>query len=322
MHQFLKFKPILKEKIWGGEKLVTLLNKKSNKKNIGESWEICGLENNISVVAKGSLKGKNLKELINTYTTDLVGEKVYKKFGDEFPLLIKFIDARDKLSIQLHPDDILAKERHNAFGKTEMWYIMQADEDSSIIVGFKEDSNEAEYIKHLENKTLLDILNVDKVTKGDVYFIPTGRIHAIGAGVVLAEIQQTSDITYRVYDWDRKDCNDQYRDLHTDMAIDAIDYSAQASYKSGYTLKENTANKLISCNYFTTNIISIDKRITVNHEAKDSFVVYMCVEGKATFSYKDCSRTINIGQTLLVPASIKEHCIDAIQAKLLEVYIP
>ena len=203
INQIIKFEPILKDKIWGGKKLIELLGKNSNRKDVGESWEISDVEEDTSVVSNGALKGKNLKELIKEYKSDFVGEKIYKGFGDKFPLLIKFIDAKEALSIQLHPNDYLAKKRHNSFGKTEMWYVMQADEKANLIVGFQKEVTSTEYLKHLENKSLLDILNVDEVNKGDVYFIPTGRIHAIGAGVMLAEIQQTSDITYRIYDWDR-----------------------------------------------------------------------------------------------------------------------
>ena len=214
MNQLLKFEPILKEKIWGGEKLVTLLQKASDRKTVGESWELSDVEGDTSVVTNGALKGKNLRELIQEHRETLVGTNVYKNFGDKFPLLIKFIDAKKALSIQLHPHDDLAKKRHNSFGKTEMWYVMQADEKANLIVGFKKDVSKEEYLYHLNNKSLTDILNIDPVKRGDVYYIPTGRIHAIGAGVMLAEIQQTSDITYRVYDWDRQDTKGNYRALY------------------------------------------------------------------------------------------------------------
>ena len=211
MKQFLKFDPILKDKIWGGEKLMNLLHKESERNDIGESWELSDVEGDTSIVSNGLLKGKDLKQLIQEFKSDLVGEKVYHHFGNKFPLLIKFIDAKEALSIQLHPHDDLAMKRHNSFGKTEMWYVMQADEKANLIVGFQKDVTKEEYLHHLKNKTLTSILNIDEVQKGDVYFIPTGRVHAIGAGVLLAEIQQTSDITYRVYDWDRQDDQGNYR---------------------------------------------------------------------------------------------------------------
>lgn len=319
---FLKFTPILKDKIWGGEKLATLLHKNSDRKNIGESWEISDVEGDTSIVANGILKGKNLKELISDYKGDLVGEKIYHHFGEKFPLLIKYIDAKEALSIQLHPNDELAKKRHNSFGKTEMWYVMQADKKANLIVGFQKEVTPKEYLHHLENKTLMDILNIDEVQKGDVYFIPTGRVHAIGAGVMLAEIQQTSDITYRIYDWDRANPDGTFRELHTEEAIDAIDYSAKESYKTSYSKLQNKSSEIVSCPYFITNTISLHGRITVNHNHKDSFVIYLCVEGTTTFTHKNQTEILEMGETLLVPASIKNFDIAAkIPSELLEVYI-
>ncbi len=314
----LKFKPILKERIWGGEKLVKFLNKKSTKQNIGESWELSDVEGDTSIVSNGALKGQNLKKLIKDYKQELIGSKVYKEFGNKFPLLIKFIDAKEALSIQLHPNDELAQKRHNSFGKTEMWYIMDAEKDAELIVGFKNDSNKKEYVKHLENKSLLEILNVDKVKKGDVYFIPTGRVHAIGAGVVLAEIQQTSDITYRVYDWDRQDANGNYRELHTDLALDAIDYKAQNQYNTNYTEAVNKQSNIIDCQYFTTNSLPVNGVVKIDHNDKDSFVICMCVDGNVTINDVEVKQ----GETVLIPASLKELNIESNKAaKLLEVYI-
>ncbi|SDS11908.1 mannose-6-phosphate isomerase, type 1 [Polaribacter sp. KT25b] len=322
INQLIKFKPILKDKIWGGEKLATLLNKKSTRKDIGESWEISDVEGDTSIVTNGKLKGKNLKELISEYKSDLVGDKIYTHFGEKFPLLIKFIDAKEALSIQLHPNDKLSQERHNSFGKTEMWYVMQADEKANLIVGFQKEVTSEEYLKHLENKSLLDILNVDEVQKGDVYFIPTGRVHAIGAGVLLAEIQQTSDITYRIYDWDRPNPDGTFRDLHTEEAIDAIDYSVIDSYKTVYSEKENAASEIVSCQYFTTNVLPIKGEISINHQEKDSFVIYMCVEGSVEFQYENQTEKLQTGETILVPACIKNIKISSEgKSELLEVYI-
>ena len=322
INQFLKFDPILKNKIWGGDKLSVLLGKKSDRNDIGESWEISDVENDTSIVSNGDLKGLDLKELISNFKGDLVGKKIYNHFGEKFPLLIKFIDAKEALSIQLHPHDELAKKRHNSFGKTEMWYVMQADYEANLIVGFKKNVTKEEYIHHLENKSLTKILNIDQVKAGDVYFIPTGRVHAIGAGVLLAEIQQTSDITYRVYDWDRQDMEGNYRDLHTEEAIDAIDYSSKSSYKTNYTKIQNESTQIISCPYFTTNVIPINGQISVDHSEKDSFVIYICVKGKAIFSYKNHREELKIGETLLVPAIIKKVVIESIDdTEILEVYI-
>lgn len=320
--QLLRFEPILKDKIWGGDKLIRLFGKKSDRTDIGESWEISDVKGDETIVSYGTLKGKNLKELINLFKEDFLGKKVFKEFGSDFPLLIKFIDAKEKLSIQLHPDDDLAQQRHNSFGKTEMWYIMQADEDSEIMVGFKKDSNEKEYLEHLENKTLLEILNVDEVSSGDVYFIPTGRIHAIGAGVLLAEIQQTSDNTYRIYDWDRQDKAGYYRELHTDLAKEAIDYKALDNYKTKYKVVKTGVTEVVSCPYFSTNLVSFKGRVNLKHTDKDSFVIYMCVEGEVDFHYKQQIEKVNVGETIILPACIKEvDLTSSKQSKLLEVFI-
>ena len=322
IHQFLKFQPILKEKIWGGEKLAQLLNKSSDKTNVGESWELSDVEKDTSIVANGELKGKSLKELIADFKGDLVGDKIYKHFGEKFPLLIKFIDAKEVLSIQLHPNDALAKERHNSFGKTEMWYVMQADEKANLIVGFQKKVTAQEYVESLESKTLLDILNIDEVSEGDVYFIPTGRVHAIGAGVLLAEIQQTSDVTYRIYDWDRPNPDGTFRDLHTEDAVAAIDYKVQESYKTQYSKEENLSSEIVSCQYFTTNILPISEALQINHTNKDSFVIYMCVKGEVEFKYQDLQEKLSFGETLLVPASLKEFEISSsTDSELLEVFI-
>jgi len=242
MHQLypLKFKPLLKERIWGGDKLKTILGKQGKCATCGESWEISAVEKNVSVVENGFLKNNNLQEIIEIYMGDLVGDKIFDKFGLEFPLLIKFIDANDDLSIQVHPNDKLAHERHQSNGKTEMWYVMDANKDSALISGFNKQISTEEYVNHLNGKTLKDILNRQPVKQGDVFFIPAGRVHAIGAGILLAEIQQTSDITYRIYDWDRVDANGKHRELHTDLALDAINYKYSEDVKTAYENKLNS----------------------------------------------------------------------------------
>ena len=316
----LKFNPILKDKIWGGQKLKGLLNKKSNLPNVGESWEISDVEGDTSVVSNGSLKGQSLKELLETYKGDLIGKKNYKIFGNKFPLLIKFIDAKEDLSIQLHPNDELAAKRHNSFGKTEMWYVMQADENSNLIVGFNQDMTAEKYLKHLGNKTLPKILNFDKVKTGDTYFIEVGRVHAIGAGVMLAEIQQTSDITYRVYDWDRVDDKGNERELHNDIAIDAFDFNMPDNFRVDYTKTENQSNKMVSCPYFTTSYLQVSETIKKENK-QDSFLIYMCVDGDAKITVNGNSEDIKKGETLLLPASIKDYQITSKKATLLEVYV-
>ncbi|MCF6214454.1 MAG: class I mannose-6-phosphate isomerase [Flavobacteriaceae bacterium] len=318
----IKFKPILQEKIWGGSKLKTLLNKASDKQNIGESWEISDVKNNVSVVANGSYKNKTIQELISEFKGDLVGHAVFKEFGSNFPLLIKFIDAKEALSIQLHPNNALAKKRHNSFGKTEMWYVMQADESANLIVGFKDDCDKETYLEYLNQNKIVDLLNTDIVKSGAVYFIPTGRIHAIGAGVLLAEIQQTSDITYRIYDWNRKDSNRNGRELHTEQALEAIDYKAQESYKTDYVTLKNTISPLVECPYFKTNIIELHGDLTINNTDKDSFVIYMCTKGKVCLKYSNHSLEIAMGETVLIPNTLNEFTLNAEKiAVLLEVFI-
>ncbi len=316
----LKFHPILKEKIWGGEKLNKLLHKSSELSNIGESWEISDVDGDISVVSNGELKGQSLKDLLDTFTSDLIGEKNFKTFGKKFPLLIKFIDAKDDLSIQLHPNDELAAKRHNSFGKTEMWYVMQADEDSNLIVGFNQEMNKEKYLEHLEAKTLTEILNFDKVSAGDTYFIEVGRVHAIGAGVLLAEIQQTSDITYRVYDWDRVDDQGNERELHNDIAIDAFDFDMANDFRVSYDKNDNQSNLMVDCPYFKTSFLQVTEPLE-RINTKDSFFIYMCVEGEASIETDGHVETIQTGETVLIPAALKSYKISSNKAKLLEVYV-
>ena len=316
----IKFHPILKNKIWGGQKLKTILNKSSDLSNIGESWEISDVEGNTSVVLNGNLKGQTLKELLETYEADLIGEKNYKIFKNKFPLLVKFIDAKEDLSIQLHPNDELASKRHNSFGKTEMWYVMQADDDSNLIVGFNQNMNRKKYLKNLKAKSLTNILNFDKVKTGDTYFIEVGRVHAIGAGVMLAEIQQTSDITYRVYDWDRVDDEGNERDLHNELAIDAFDFNMKDDFRVPYSKLKNRSNGMVSCPYFTTNYLEVSKMIHKENK-NDSFLIYICVEGDAKIITEAHTESFKKGETILIPAAIKQFIIKAKNAKLLEVYV-
>lgn len=319
----IKFIPILQEKIWGGDKLKSQFNKKTKLLNVGESWELSGVNDFISIVANGSLQGKLLNELIKTYKDDFVGKKVYENFGDEFPLLFKFIDAYDDLSIQLHPNNDLAKKRHNSFGKTEMWYVLNADKNAKLYAGFKKKMNKDIYLRHFNNGGILDIIHVDKVQKGDAFFIEAGTIHAIGKGILIAEIQQTSNITYRVYDWDRIDSEGNRRELHTNLALDALDFSRVGTCRVSYENKINEVNQVHSCQYFTTNILNITKENNRNISMLDSFVVYMCIEGNGIISIKNNKETIQKGETVLIPA--KTEKVELIphnkKVELLEVYI-
>lgn len=316
----LKFAPILKDKIWGGQKLKNILNKNSDLPNIGESWEISDVEGDTSIVSNGALKGQSLKQILDTYKEDLIGIQNYRIFKNKFPLLIKFIDAKEDLSIQLHPNDELAAKRHNSFGKTEMWYVFQADKDSNLIVGFNQKMTREKYLQHLNDKTLTQILNFDKVKEGDVYFIEVGRIHAIGAGVMVAEIQQTSDITYRVYDWDRVDADGNERELHNDLAIDAFDFDMPDNFRVTYDKTVNQSNEMVSCPYFTTNYLKVNTTIKKENN-HDSFIIYMCVDGEAEILNNDFSESIKKGETLLIPAAINNFEINSKNATLLEVYV-
>jgi len=317
----LKFTPLYKYRIWGGEKLKTELHKDYTEENIGESWEISDVSGDETIVENGALEGKTLRDLIKLFGADFVGNLVLDIFGLEFPLLIKFIDAKTPLSIQVHPNNEIAKERHNSFGKNEMWYVMQADKDAELIVGFDKKINKEEYKKHIENNTILNVMHHENVKKGDTFYIPTGRVHAIGAGVLLAEIQQTSNITYRIYDYDRVDAKTgKKRELHYDMAIDVIDDEVHDTYKTNYSLEKNVSNKLVHCPYFRTNILHINTTVKKDYSFIDSFVIYMCVEGKVDILCDGKTYTVNNGETLLVPAALKNITLQANDTKVLEVY--
>lgn len=318
----LKFNPILKDKIWGGSKLKTLFGKPGATDKSGESWELSGYEKDQSVVSNGFLAGNNLEELIEIYMEELVGDKVYQHYGLTFPLLFKLIDANDNLSIQVHPGDEVAAERHHSFGKTEMWYVIDAEPEGGLIVGFKEDCSKEKYLKAMQDGSLEDLLQKVKVQKGDVFFIPAGLVHAIGKGVVLAEIQQTSDITYRIYDYKRVDDQGKERDLHTEEAVDVIDYSASVNPKTLYNKAFNELSNLVTCEYFTTNVIRFNEQLTRNYGQLDSFEVYMCIEGSFEIECKGVKTPVANGETILIPACIDEiHLIPQGDVILLEVYV-
>ncbi len=316
----LKFFPILKKKVWGGSKLRTLLKKNSDQ-NIGESWELSGVDDDISVVSNGSLKGKNIDWLLSEYKNKLVGERVYQKFGNTFPLLFKFIDAAQDLSVQVHPEDVLAKQRHNSFGKTEMWYILQADENARLIVGFNDEYSQKDYLKALSENRITEILNSVSVEKGDTFIIKPGTVHSIGAGILLAEIQQTSDITYRIYDWDRPGTDGQMRQLHTDLALDAIDYTT-VSKKIVNHSKNDSPLHLGETQFFAVNKLNLTKPLVRNLDDFSSFTVYMCLEGETVIEANGFSEIVSKGETVLIPAQLKNIKFNTQAASFLEVYIP
>jgi mannose-6-phosphate isomerase len=314
----LTFKPIFKERIWGGTKLKDILNKSFDGNNIGESWELSTVANDVSVVSNGRFAGLSLNELIEKYPTELLGSKSIEKFGLEFPLLFKFLDAKEDLSIQVHPNDELAKKRHNSFGKTEMWYVIQADEKARLVVGFKNKTNKKDYLIHLEDKTLVDILNETTVKKGDTFFLETGTVHAIGAGVLIAEIQQTSDITYRLYDWDRVDVDGNGRELHNDLAVDAINYE-ETNTKVQYKKETNESIALVQCPFFTTNILEVSGNYNWKKK-KESFTVLMCTEGGFALVTSNFKAEFQKGDTILIPAIMDEFQIIG-ETSLLEITI-
>lgn len=313
----IKFSPILKEKVWGGYKLKTFLGKQTLLNNIGESWEISGVENNVSVVQNGPLKGNSLSDLITKYKADFLGKKVFEAFGTQFPLLFKFIDAKEILSVQLHPNDVLAKKRHNSFGKTEMWYIIQADENAELILGFSQKIEKKTFLNAIEDKKIQQFLHKEKVKPGDAFLIAPGFVHAIGAGVLLAEIQQTSDVTYRIYDWNRPDVDGNMRELHLDLAIDAIDFNPSKNFRLN-----NLNEQLIQSPYFFVNKVDTEKHTFRNLKSIDSFVVYMCVSGETEINCGAAFENLKTGETVLIPAAAEAVHFQNGSAKILEIFVP
>ena len=319
----LKFKTIYKDKIWGGQKIKTYLHKDfGDLPNCGETWEISGVKSDVSVVADGDLKGRSLDELLETYKDELVGKKVYDHFGNIFPLLVKFIDANEDLSIQVHPNDELAKKRHNSFGKTEMWYVIEADPGSTLITGFNRELNEQIYLEKFNSGHLTDILNKEDVKAGDVFFLPAGRVHTIGKGLLIAEIQQTSDITYRIYDFDRLDDKGNKRELHTKEALAAIDYKHYPEYKTNYRAEKDKTVKLVSCPYFTTNLLDFTHSTAKDYSNLDSFVIHVCVEGAYTVKHNGASYPVKMGECILLPKTIGKVELETVGGfKILESFI-
>jgi mannose-6-phosphate isomerase len=318
-----KFKPIFKDKIWGGQKVKQIFGKDfSPLPNCGESWELSGVGGNLSVVSNGFLKGNNLEELIEVYMCDLVGEKVYEKYGLQFPILVKIIDSQEWLSVQVHPDDKLAMKRHKQNGKSEMWYVLQADKDAQLISGFKKELSEKEYLDYFNKGRLTEILNYENIAEGDVVYIPSGRVHALGPGVCLAEIQQTSDITYRIYDWDRVDDKGRSRELHVEQALEALDFKHYDDYKKDSTHIINFSTNLVKTPYFTTNIITLDKPLSRDYYSLDSFVIYFCTEGKFSVEYEGGNEMVKKGETILIPAELNDlSLVPDKNASLLEVFM-
>ena len=314
----LKFQPIFKERLWGGNKLRTVLEKEADGDTVGESWELSGVPGDATTLVNGPYAGKTLPELIGEFPGEVLGNEVLERFGEEFPILIKFIDARLDLSIQLHPGDELARTRHNSFGKTEMWYILDADPGAELIVGFREDVSRERYQQALEGGTLTDLLHYQSVSTGDAFFINSGKIHAIGGGILLAEIQQSSDVTYRVYDFNRRDAQGKLRELHTDLALDAIDYRRRDDFVLDYSRQPNTSNSLARSPYFNTDYLKLDRDRDLQFDGK-SFTVFMCLSGTATLVAGGVAEEFRAGETLMLPAAVHKARLATNGCELLQV---
>ncbi len=319
--ELFKFEPLLKQTIWGGKKIVAFKHIQSDMENVGESWEVSGVPGDESVVANGECKGKTLNEVLAEMKQKLVGEENYKRFGDRFPLLIKFIDARQDLSIQVHPDDETAHRQGKAMGKTEMWYVMDSDEDASLKVGLKKKITPEEYARMVEDDTICDALGNYKVKSGDCFFIPAGRIHAICSGSFIAEIQQTSDVTYRIYDYKRKDKNGNYRELHTKEAAEAIDYTVLDDYRTEYTPVKNEATQLVSCPLFTTAVYDLTEPMTLDYSELDSFVILIALKGEGSIlTSSGNSYSFREGESILLPATTEMVKVEG-NIKFLETFV-
>jgi len=320
----LKFEPILKQTLWGGDKIIEFKHLNESLSNVGESWEISAVENNESVVANGLDKGLTLSEMVRKYRGDLVGEANYARFGSKFPLLIKFIDAKLDLSIQVHPGDELAKKRHNSFGKNEMWYVVSADKGAKLISGFSQQITSKEYKERVYDGTFADVLQSSEVQEGDVFYVPAGRVHGIGAGVFVAEIQQTSDITYRIYDYNRKDKDGKLRELHTTQAIEAINFNdIEDDFRTKYDELKNEPVELVASPYFTTSVYDMEEEISCDYSELDSFIIFICIKGSCRL-IADGEEEISLtsGETILLPAAIQEvKIIPDGNVKLLETYV-
>jgi len=319
----LKFKPVFDDRVWGGDKIRTIMGLDfAPHDRCAEAWVLSGYDGRQTIVQNGFLAGNEINELVEIYMDELVGGKVFDETGSTFPLLIKFIDAREWLSIQVHPDDELALKRGLPNGKTEMWYVLDADANAQLIAGFNRKITQKQYLEHLQKKTLPEIMNYEKVHAGDVFFMPAGRVHSLGPGVILAEIQQTSDTTYRIYDWDRKDDKGNERELHTEQALAAIDFNSYSEYKTNFRPRLNETIGLVNCPYFTTNLLELAQPLRKDYEELDSFVVYICLEGGMKIKCGENSTNAVMGEVVLIPAIIdKVEIFPERKVKFLEVFV-
>ena len=316
----IKFEPLLKQTLWGGDKIIPFKHLHAHLDHVGESWEISGVPGNETIVADGPHKGKKLNQLVAEQQADLVGKDNYERFGNEFPLLIKFIDACQDLSIQVHPTDEIAVRQGKERGKTEMWYALESDKDAHLMAGLKKQITPEEYAQMVENDTITNAIAEYQVKEGDVFFLPAGRIHAIGTGCFVAEIQQTSDVTWRIYDFKRKDKDGNYRELHTQQAAECINYEVLPDYRTHYEPKQDESVELVSCPYFTTSVYDLTEPMTIDYGDLDSFVILIGLKGEGVVTTDDGQQaTISAGETLLLPATTKEVKVEG-TVKFLETY--
>ena len=318
--EIIKFRPILKQVLWGGNKIIPFKQLDAEMEQVGESWEVSGVKDNESIVANGQYEGMKLNDLVALLKGDLVGKENYERFGNEFPLLIKFIDASKQLSIQVHPNDEQAKAKGLKRGKTEMWYVMESAPDATLLSGLKRAITPEEYKAMVENDTITDALCEYRVGEGDVFYLPAGRIHSIGAGTFLAEIQETSDVTYRIYDFKRKDKDGNYRQLHTEAAAECIDYSVENDYRTKYEARKNEGVELAQCAHFTTSVYDLDEPMLLDYSELDSFVVLIALSGECTLSTGDTETQLRAGETVLLPATTQTLNVSG-TVKFLETFV-
>lgn len=317
----IKFKALLKQTIWGGEKIIPFKHLDEKLPNVGESWEISGVPGNETIIKDGPYEGRSLNSVVAELKGDLVGVDNYKRFGDEFPLLIKFIDARQQLSIQVHPTDEIARRQGKERGKTEMWYIMKSDPYASLRSGLKKQITPEEYKQMVADDTIVDAIAEYKVKEGDCFFLPAGRIHSIGAGCFLAEIQETSDVTYRIYDFKRKDKDGNYRQLHTKEAAECINYKVEKDYRTEYTPQKNQGVTLVRCPYFVTSVYDLTEPMTIDYTDLDSFVILIGMSGEGTITDNERNAvSFREGETILIPATTKSVKVEG-TIKFLETYV-
>lgn len=320
----LKFEPILKQTLWGGDKIIPFKHLHASLDHVGESWEVSAVEGSESVVANGADKGRTLPEMVRQYREELIGEANYARFGSKFPLLIKFIDAKQDLSIQVHPDDELARKRHNSFGKNEMWYVISADKGAQLISGFSKAITPREYKERVHDGTFAEVLQSTDIAAGDVFYVPAGRVHGIGAGAFVAEIQQTSDITYRIFDYNRQDANGHTRELHTTQALEAINFAdVQDDFRTHYEAEVNEPVEIVATPYFTTSVYDMTEEITCDYSELDSFVIFICVEGACHLTDNEGNKIdLQAGETVLLPATTQSlNIVPQEKVKLLETYV-